>query len=116
MSGANVAVPAPACFFPTMESRYVLRGKILAAQSPAALREEFVDLMTVLDEDAARTASDELAKVRRLYGLEVRKRGREIVWFSEAVLVLPPRVDSTQLLFTLPGVEVFELQPKALVW
>lgn len=99
-----------------MDSRYVLRGKILAAQTPVAAREEFVDLLAVLDGDAAQAASDELAKVKRLYELEVRKRGREIVWFSEDQPLLPPKVDAKQLLLTLPGVQVFELQPKVLAW
>lgn len=99
-----------------MDSRYVLRGKILAAQPPAAFQEEFVDLLAVLDGDASLAATDELAKVRRMYALEVRKRGREMIWISEEEPLFSPRVEAKQLLFTLPGVQVFELPQKVLVW
>lgn len=93
-----------------MASIYFVRGMILAAQPPAAPRDESVELVAVLDQDAAQTAADELAKVRRLYEREVRKRGQEIVWFAATEALLAPKVESKQLLFTLPGVEVFELQ------
>ena len=88
----------------------------MAAQPPAVANEEYVDLVAVLDRDASQTASDELAKVRRMYEIEVRKRGREVVWFAEIEALLAPRVESKQLLLTLPGVQVFELQQKVLAW
>ncbi|MFT3870783.1 MAG: hypothetical protein QM715_20210 [Nibricoccus sp.] len=99
-----------------MESRYVLRGMVLAVPAPAAEPEEFVDLVAMLDDDAAQTAFEELAKVRRLYALEVRKRGREMIWLTEGEQLLAPKIESKQLLFTLPGVEVYELQHNALAW
>ena len=99
-----------------MDKRYILRGMISAAQPPAAANEEYVDLVAVLDEDAAQTASDELAKVRRMYEREVRKGGRGMTWLweSEIAALLAPKVESNQLLLTLPGVQVFELQQKVL--
>jgi len=85
---------------------------ISAAEPLTATNEEYIDMLVVLDNDAAQTASDELAKVRRSYELEVRKRGREIVWFPHIEAFPMPRVGANQLLLTLPGVEVFELRQR----
>lgn len=84
----------------------------MAAKPLTATNEEYIDLLVVLDSDAELTASDELAKVRRTYELEMRKSGREIVWFAHVEALLMPRVDPNQLLVTLPGVQVFELNQK----
>ncbi|MFT3781213.1 MAG: hypothetical protein QM790_04290 [Nibricoccus sp.] len=97
-----------------MASRYLLRGMVMAAEPLASTNDEYVDLLVILDYDAAQAASDELGKVRRMYEMEVRKSGREMVWFKAVEALQMPRVDPNQLLFTLPGIQVYELQQKAL--
>jgi hypothetical protein len=91
-----------------------MRGMIAAGEPPTAINEEAVEFLIVLDNDAAQTAYDELAKVRRLYEREVRKRGREIIWCRPVEALLKRYVEPNQLLLTLPGVQVFELSPVAL--
>ncbi|MFT3780959.1 MAG: hypothetical protein QM790_03020 [Nibricoccus sp.] len=95
--------------------RFILRGMITAGEPPTATNEEAVEFLVLLDDDAAQTANDELAKVRRLYEIEVRKRGREIIWFRPVEALLKRHIEPNQLLFTLPGVEVYELPQMALI-
>lgn len=90
-------------------SKYVLRGKIAAAKPQAVGTGGIVELLAWLDPEAEKTTSDALAMVRRQYLVEVRKKGWDIDW-SPPVLALPaPEVKNSQLLFSFPGVKVFEL-------
>ena len=90
-------------------SKYVLRGKISAAKPQAVGTGGFVELLAWLDPDAEKSPSNALAMVRRQYLVEARKKGWVIEW-SPPVLALPaPEVKNNQLLFSFPGVKVFEL-------
>jgi len=90
-------------------SKYILRGRIAAANPQAAENGNAIELLAWLDSEAQKTPLDALAMVKRQYGAEVRKRGWDIDW-SPPVLALPaPDVRNNQLLFAFPGVKVFEL-------
>jgi hypothetical protein len=90
-------------------SKYVLRGKITAVDSPTAESASLVELLAWLDVDAQKTPSDALAKVKRQYAKEVLRKGCQVDW-QKPVLALPaPEVQPNQLLFSFPGVQVYEL-------
>ena len=90
-------------------SKYILRGKITAANPLAAGTGDHVELLIWMDSEAEKVPSEALAMVRRQYSMEARKKGWEISWIP-AVLALPaPEVKNNQLLFTFPGIKVFEL-------
>lgn len=93
-----------------------MRGMITAAEPPVATNDETeaIEFLIVLDDDAEKTASGELAKVRHSYEIEVQKRGKDVMWFRPVEALLNRRVEPDQLLFTLPGVQVFELKQTAL--
>jgi hypothetical protein len=93
-----------------------MRGMITAAEPPVATNDETeaIELLILLDDDAGKNASNELAKIRHLYEIEDRKRGKEVMWFRPVEALLNRRVEPDQLIFTLPGVQVFELKQDAL--
>lgn len=90
-------------------SKYILRGKITAANPLTAETGSCVELLAWLDSEAQKAPLDALAMVKRQYLAEVRKKGKDVDW-SPPVLALPaPEVQNSQLLFSFPGVKVFEL-------
>lgn len=90
-------------------SKYILRGRITAANPLTAETGNCVELLAWLDSEAEKSPSDALAMVKRQYSVEARKKGWDIDW-SPPVLALPePEVKNNQLLFAFPGVKVFEL-------
>ena len=93
-----------------------MRGTITAAEPPVATNDETegIELLIMLDDDAEKTVSRELAKVRHLYEAEVQKRGKDVMWFRPVEAFLNRRVEPDQLLFAPPGVQVFELKQDAL--
>ena len=69
----------------------------------------YVELLAWLDSDAEKSPSDALAKVRRQYAMEARKKGWQIEWLRPVLALPPPEVQPNQLLFAFPGVKVYEL-------
>ena len=90
-------------------SKYLLRGKITAAEPLAAGTGDSVELLIWLDSEAEKRPSEALAMVRRQYAVEVRKNGWVINWLPPALALPAPEVKNNQLLFTFPGVKVFDL-------
>lgn len=89
-------------------SKYILRGKITTEVSSADSGST-VELLIWLDSEAEKTPSEALAMVKRQYLLEARKHGWGISWLPPALALPAPEVKNNQLLFTFPGVKVFEL-------
>jgi hypothetical protein len=90
-------------------SKYILRGKITAAQPLAAGTGDHVELLAWLDSEAEKRPSEALAMVRRQYAVEARKKEWVISWLPPALALPAPEVKNNQLLFTFPGVKVFDL-------
>jgi len=90
-------------------SKYILRGKITAAKPLTAGTGDTVELLIWLDSESEKMPSEALAKVRRQYSMEARKKGREVSWLPPALALPAPEVKNNQLLFTFPGIKVFEL-------
>ena len=90
-------------------SKYLLRGKITAAKPLTAGTGDYVELLICLDSEAEKVPSEAWAKVRHQYSVEARKKGWNISWLPPALALPAPEVKNNQLLFTFPGVQVFEL-------
>jgi hypothetical protein len=90
-------------------SKYILRGKITAVIPLTAGTGDHVELLIWLDSEAEKVPSEALAMVRRQYAVEARKNGWDISWLPPALALPAPEVKNNQLLFTFPGVKVFEL-------
>lgn len=90
-------------------SKYLLRGKITTAKPLAVGTGDHVELLICLDSEAAKVPSEAWAKVRHQYSVEARKKGWAISWLPPALALPAPEVKNNQLLFTFPGIQVFEL-------
>lgn len=90
-------------------SKYFLRGKITAANSPLAATQAVVELLVWLDDESANSPSDALAKVKRQYSMEIRKTDRQVDWLPQILALPAPEVQQDQLLFSFPGIKVYEL-------
>ena len=90
-------------------SKYILRGKIVAEGPLTAGTGSQVELLAWLDSEAEKSPSDAVAVVRRQYLVEARKNGWDIEWLPPVLALPAPEVKNSQLLFTFPGVKVFEL-------
>jgi hypothetical protein len=81
----------------------------MAADPLTAETTDYVELLAWLDSDAEKSPSDALAKVKRRYTMEVLKKGCQISWQPQVLALPAPEVQPNQLLFTFPGVKVYEL-------
>lgn len=97
-------------FYPDMSlSKYILRGKVTAVNPLTAETGNSVELLIWLDSESEKMPSEALAKVRRQYEMEARKKRQDISWLPPALALPAPEVKNNQLLFTFPGIKVFEL-------
>lgn len=90
-------------------SKYILRGKTGAANPPAVIVRNPIELLIRLDSEAQKTPSDAMAKVKRHYQKQTALQGGQIDWEKPVLALPPPEVKPNQLLFSFPGIEVYEL-------
>lgn len=94
-------------------SKYILRGKVVSSKPFIVGIGNQVELLVWLDDEAEKVPLEALAMVRRQYAMEARKKGWDINWLPPALALPAPEVKNNQLLFTFPGVKVFELDVAA---
>ncbi len=90
-------------------SKYILRGTISAENPRIAARRNTVELLAWLDSEAQKAPSDALAKVKRQYAMNIKKNGLQVEWEKPFLALPAPEVKPNQLLFSFPGVELYEL-------